>query len=59
MQKIKHSDVNLVDSSQQGGLPAKASSLAPTLIESGKAFIVKGMQVLELVGRETSSYIPL
>lgn len=53
VQKIEHSAVNLADSIQQGGLPAKASSLAPTLIESGKAFTAKGMEVLELVGRET------
>eukprot|EP01018_Ginkgo_biloba_P039607 Gb_08797 [translate_table: standard] len=51
--KIEHSAVNLADSIQQGGLPAKASSFAPTLIESGKALTAKGMQVLELVGRET------
>ncbi|PSS19179.1 Protein FAM114A2 like [Actinidia chinensis var. chinensis] len=49
--KIEHSAVNLAESIQQGGLPAPGS-VAPSIIESGKAFTVKGMQVLELVGKE-------
>ena len=36
--RIEHSTVNLDNSIQQGGLPAKASSLAPTLIEIGTLF---------------------
>ncbi|XP_062177837.1 uncharacterized protein LOC133882647 [Alnus glutinosa] len=50
--KIEHSAVNLADSIQQGGLPA-AGSVAPSILETGKAFTAKGMQVLELVGKET------
>ncbi|XP_058080815.1 uncharacterized protein LOC131228983 [Magnolia sinica] len=53
VQKLENSAVNLADSIQQGGLPVNAGSLAPSLIESGKAFTAKGMQVLELVGKET------
>ncbi|KAH9296751.1 hypothetical protein KI387_028433 [Taxus chinensis] len=53
VEKIEHSAANLADTFQQGGLPIKASSLAPTLLESGKAITAKGMQVLEFVGRET------
>ncbi|XP_057840239.2 uncharacterized protein LOC131050105 isoform X2 [Cryptomeria japonica] len=53
VEKIEHSAVNLADSFQQNGLPIKASSLAPTLLESGKALTAKGIQVLEFVGKET------
>ncbi|XP_047332066.1 uncharacterized protein LOC124935692 [Impatiens glandulifera] len=52
VQKIEHSAINLADSIQHGGLPA-AGSVAPSIIETGKAFTAKGMQVLELVGKET------
>ncbi|KAK5774559.1 hypothetical protein PVK06_042414 [Gossypium arboreum] len=51
VQKLEHSAVNIADSIQHGGLPA--GSVAPSLIESGKAFTTKGMQVLEYVGKET------
>ncbi|KAK6148040.1 hypothetical protein DH2020_018952 [Rehmannia glutinosa] len=44
---------NLTDSIQHGGLPATTGSAAPSLLETGKAFTAKGMQVLEQVGRET------
>ncbi|KAJ9704924.1 hypothetical protein PVL29_003129 [Vitis rotundifolia] len=52
VQKLENSAVNLAESIHQGGLPA-AGSVAPSLIETGKAFTTKGMQVLELVGKET------
>ncbi|PIN08288.1 hypothetical protein CDL12_19141 [Handroanthus impetiginosus] len=51
--KIEDSASNLAESLQQGGLPGTTSSVAPSLLESGKAFTAKGMQVLELVGKET------
>lgn len=51
VQKLEHSAVNITDSIQHGGLPA--GSVAPSLIETGKAFTTKGMQVLEYVGKET------
>ncbi|KAK9286813.1 hypothetical protein L1049_015218 [Liquidambar formosana] len=51
--KIENSAVNLAESIQHGGLPAGAGSVAPSLIETGKAFTAKGIQVLELVGKET------
>ncbi|RVW61147.1 hypothetical protein CK203_020663 [Vitis vinifera] len=41
----RDSAVNLAESIHQGGLPAAGST--------GKAFTAKGMQVLELVGKET------
>lgn len=43
----------LENSIQQGGLPVAAGSVAPSFIETGKAFTAKGMQVLEFVGKET------
>ncbi|VVA15238.1 PREDICTED: ZEAMMB73_Zm00001d033932 [Prunus dulcis] len=51
--KLENSAVNLAGSIQQGGLPTAAGSAAPSLLETGKAFTSKGMQVLELVGKET------
>ncbi|KAK0582541.1 hypothetical protein LWI29_026802 [Acer saccharum] len=52
--RLEHSAVNLVESIQQGGgMPIPAGSIAPSLLETGKAFTAKGMQVLELVGKET------
>ncbi|XP_038996310.1 uncharacterized protein LOC120120850 [Hibiscus syriacus] len=51
VQKLEHSAVNIADSIQHGGLPA--GSVPPSLIETGKAFTTKGMQVLEYVGKET------
>ncbi|XP_030957620.1 uncharacterized protein LOC115979695 [Quercus lobata] len=50
--RIEHSAVNLAESIQHGGLPAPGS-VAPSILETGKAFTAKGMQVLELVGKET------
>ncbi|XP_015874300.2 uncharacterized protein LOC107411270 [Ziziphus jujuba] len=47
VQKLEHSAVNLADSIQHGG------SVAPSILETGKVFTSKGMQVLELVGKET------
>ncbi|XVE49134.1 hypothetical protein DITRI_Ditri01bG0057900 [Diplodiscus trichospermus] len=51
VQKLENSAANLADSIQHGGLPA--GSVAPSLIETGKAFTTKGIQVLEYVGKET------
>ncbi|KAG9440765.1 hypothetical protein H6P81_020930 [Aristolochia fimbriata] len=53
VQKIENSATSLAVSIQSGDLPAKAGSLAPSLMESGKAFTTKGIQVLEHVGKET------
>lgn len=53
VQKLENSAVNLADSIQQGSLPGSAGSVAPSLLETGKAFTAKGMQVLEYVGKET------
>ncbi|XP_010548036.1 PREDICTED: uncharacterized protein LOC104819592 [Tarenaya hassleriana] len=43
----------LENSIQQGGSPRTAGSVAPSLLETGKALTAKGMQVLEYVGKET------
>ncbi|KAK4437828.1 hypothetical protein Salat_0116800 [Sesamum alatum] len=51
--KIEDSASSLADSIQHGGLPGPSSSVAPSLLETGKAFTVKGIQVLEQVGKET------
>ncbi|KAK8636416.1 hypothetical protein V6N13_124162 [Hibiscus sabdariffa] len=51
VQKLEHSAVNIADSIQHGGLPA--GSVPPSLIETGRAFTTKGIQVLEYVGKET------
>ncbi|KAL0412525.1 UNVERIFIED_CONTAM: hypothetical protein Sradi_1454200 [Sesamum radiatum] len=51
--KIEDSASSFSGSTQDGGLPGPTSSLAPSLLETGKAFTAKGMQVLELVGKET------
>ncbi|KAJ9152924.1 hypothetical protein P3X46_026431 [Hevea brasiliensis] len=53
VQKLEHSAVNLAESIQHGGIPGGAGSVAPSLLETGKAFTAKGMQVLEYVGKET------
>ncbi|OWM79278.1 uncharacterized protein LOC116195647 isoform X2 [Punica granatum] len=50
VQKLEHSAVNIAGSLQQGGT---AGSAAPSLLETGKAFTAKGIQVLEYVGKET------
>ncbi|XP_009394282.3 uncharacterized protein LOC103979791 [Musa acuminata AAA Group] len=51
--RLEHSAANLADSIQHGDLPGKATSLAPSIIETGKTFTTKGMEVLERVGKET------
>ncbi|KAL0454207.1 UNVERIFIED_CONTAM: hypothetical protein Slati_0759900 [Sesamum latifolium] len=51
--KIEDSASNFTGSTEDGGVPGPTSSLAPSLLETGKAFTAKGMQVLELVGKET------
>ncbi|GAB4837955.1 hypothetical protein Ancab_027483 [Ancistrocladus abbreviatus] len=48
IQKLEHSAVNLTESIQQGG---PAGSVAPSLLETGRAFTAKGMQVLENIWR--------
>ncbi|GAV67123.1 hypothetical protein CFOL_v3_10632 [Cephalotus follicularis] len=53
VQKLEDSALNLADSIQHGGLPVAAGSVAPSLLETGRAFTAKGMQVLEFVGKET------
>ncbi|KAJ8763571.1 hypothetical protein K2173_002454 [Erythroxylum novogranatense] len=53
VQKLEHSAANLAESIQQGGLPGATGSVAPSILETGKAFTTKGMQVLEYVGKET------
>ncbi|KAK3005194.1 hypothetical protein RJ639_016436 [Escallonia herrerae] len=50
--KLENSAVNFAESIQHGGLP-EARSVTPSFIETGKAFTARGMQVLELVGKET------
>ncbi|XP_038983699.1 LOW QUALITY PROTEIN: uncharacterized protein LOC103697559 [Phoenix dactylifera] len=51
--KLEHSASNLAESIQQGGLPGKATTLAPSIMETGKSFTLKGIKVLEQVGKET------
>lgn len=53
VQKLEHSAVNLAESIQNGGPAVAPGSVAPSIIETGKAFTAKGMQVLELLGKET------
>ncbi|KAG8637623.1 hypothetical protein MANES_15G144501v8 [Manihot esculenta] len=53
VQKLENSAVNLAESIQHGGIPGGAGSVAPSLLETGKSFTAKGMQVLEYVGKET------
>ncbi|XP_004498174.1 uncharacterized protein [Cicer arietinum] len=50
--KLENSASNLAGSVQNDG-PGAAGSNAPSLLETGKAFTAKGMQVLEYVGKET------
>ncbi|CAN6459989.1 unnamed protein product [Victoria cruziana] len=52
VQKLESSASGFADSIQHG-LPVNPASLAPSIIETGKAFTAKGMQVLEFVGKET------
>ncbi|KAK6946167.1 hypothetical protein RJ641_013711 [Dillenia turbinata] len=53
VQKLEHSAANLAESIQHGGLPRSPGSVAPSLIETGKAFTARGVQLLEFVGKET------
>ncbi|XP_050234213.1 uncharacterized protein LOC126682536 [Mercurialis annua] len=53
VQKLENSAVNLAESIQHGNLAGGAGSVAPSLLETGKAFTAKGIQVLEYVGKET------
>ncbi|GAB2267276.1 hypothetical protein Dimus_002262 [Dionaea muscipula] len=50
IQKLEHSAVNLAESIQHGGA---AGSVAPSLLEAGKAFTTKSFRALENVGKET------
>ncbi|KAF9611377.1 hypothetical protein IFM89_032046 [Coptis chinensis] len=51
--KLETSAANIADSIQHGSLPVPDGSVTPSLLESGKAFTAKGMQVLEQRGKET------
>ncbi|CAN4107628.1 unnamed protein product [Withania somnifera] len=51
--KLENSAVSIAESVQHGGLPAATGSVAPSILETGKAFTAKGMHVLELLGKET------
>ncbi|XP_022972342.1 uncharacterized protein LOC111470923 [Cucurbita maxima] len=51
--KLENSAANIAETIQHQGIPAAAGSVAPSLLEKGKALTTKGMEVLELVGRET------
>ncbi|XP_066368680.1 uncharacterized protein [Miscanthus floridulus] len=57
VQKLESSASSLAETIQQGELPAKASAIAPTILETGKSFTAKGMEVLERVGKETMEFI--
>ncbi|XP_027360886.1 uncharacterized protein LOC113869007 [Abrus precatorius] len=50
--RLENSASNLAGSAQHDG-PGAAGANAPSLLETGKAFTAKGMQVLEYVGKET------
>jgi hypothetical protein len=54
---LETSASSLAETIQQGELPAKASVIAPTILETGKSFTAKGMEVLERVGKETMEFI--
>ncbi|CAN4112288.1 unnamed protein product [Withania somnifera] len=51
--KLENSTVSIAESVQHGGLPATTGSVAPSILETGKAFTAKGMHMLELLGKET------
>ncbi|XP_062214656.1 uncharacterized protein LOC133915492 [Phragmites australis] len=57
VQKLENSASSLAETIQQGELPSKASGIAPTILEAGKSFTSKGMEVLERVGKETMEFI--
>ncbi|CAN0927785.1 hypothetical protein LINGRAHAP2_LOCUS36093 [Linum grandiflorum] len=52
VQRLETSAVDLAETIQKDGIQGAAGSVAP-LLESGKAFTTKGIQVLEYVGKET------
>ncbi|BAT98804.1 uncharacterized protein HKW66_Vig0251950 [Vigna angularis] len=52
VQRLENSAANLSGSSQHDG-PGAAGSNASSLLETGRAFTAKGMQVLEYVSKET------
>jgi len=54
---LENSASSLAETIQQGELPAKASAIAPTILETGKSFTARGMEVLERVGKETMEFI--
>nr|XP_016449115.1 PREDICTED: uncharacterized protein LOC107774150 [Nicotiana tabacum] len=51
--KLENSAVDIAESIQHGGLPATTGSVGPSILETGKTFTAKGMEVIELLGRET------
>ncbi|PKA59792.1 hypothetical protein AXF42_Ash011917 [Apostasia shenzhenica] len=53
VQRLEKSATNLADSIQHGELNSRASSFAPSILETGKSITSKGFQVLERVGKET------
>lgn len=53
VQKLENSASNFAESIQHGALPGSTGAAAPSLVETGKAFTAKGIQVLEQVGKET------
>lgn len=57
VQKLETSATSLAETIQQGELPAKASVIAPTILETGKSFTAKGMEMLERVSKETMELI--
>ncbi|WVZ60490.1 hypothetical protein U9M48_010504 [Paspalum notatum var. saurae] len=57
VQKLENSASSLAETIQQGELPSKASAIAPTILETGKSFTARGMEVLERVGKETMEFI--
>uniref|UniRef100_A0ACD6A5G3 Uncharacterized protein n=1 Tax=Avena sativa TaxID=4498 RepID=A0ACD6A5G3_AVESA len=57
VQKLETSASSLAETIQQGELPAKASVIAPTILETGKSFTARGMEMLERVGKETMDLI--
>ncbi|KAL1561027.1 hypothetical protein AAHA92_03778 [Salvia divinorum] len=50
---IENSATNIADSIQHSNLPGSTGPVAPSLLETGKAFTAKGMHVLEQVGKDT------
>ncbi|KAG6422644.1 hypothetical protein SASPL_113021 [Salvia splendens] len=50
---IENSATNIADSVQHSKLPGSIGPVAPSLLETGKAFTAKGMHVLEQVGKDT------